>query len=152
MSCTERNNKIFTTPRLLVGPQSLVFLFEFCICIFNVTRHNWLDLENPQEAILYLFELKNLPLLCRLFFPLASNAYFLPGDTLMCIWICVVYFTLVFVFVFPADLLLRTSYVCAHTHVSQGKRESELLLLGQTLLITRVQSRNFQICIFSTKK
>ena len=67
------------------GPQRLVFLFAFCICIFNVTRHNWLDLENPQEAILYLFELKNLPLLCRLFFPLASNAYFLPEDTLMCI-------------------------------------------------------------------
>ena len=33
----------------------------------------------------YLFKLKNLPLVCRLFFPLASNAYFLPEDTLMCI-------------------------------------------------------------------
>ena len=152
MSCTERNNKIFTTPCLLVGPQRLVFLFAFCICILNVTRHSWLD-NNPQEAILYLIELKNLPLVCRLFFQLASNAYFLPEDTLMCIWICVVYFTLVFVFVFPADLLLRTSYVCAHTHVSQGKRESGLLLLGQTLLITRVHSRKcYRFALFQQQK
>ena len=144
MSCTERNNKIFTTPCLLVGPQRLVFLFAFCICIFNVTRHNWLDLENPQEAILYLFELKNLPLLCFSHWPQMHTSY---PKTHSCVFefvLCILHLYLCLFFLLTSCCVLLTS---AHTHMCRRENVSLSCCWSPGYKV----SRKFQICTFSTK-
>ena len=152
MSCTERNNKIFTTPCLLVGPQRLVFLFAFCICILNVTRHSWLD-NNPQEAIFSLnWKTFHSFVDCFSHWPQMHTSY---PKTHSCVFefvLCILhlYLYLCLFFLLNSCCVLLTS---AHTHVSQGKRESGLLLLGQTLLITRVHSRKcYRFALFQQQK
>ena len=150
MSCTERNNKIFTTPCLLVGPQRLVSLFAFCICILNVTRHSWLD-NNPQEAIFSLnWKTFHSFVDCFSHWPQMHTSY---PKTHSCVFefvLCILHLYLCLFFLLTSCCVLLTS---AHTHVSQGKRESGLLLLGQTLLITRVHSRKcYRFALFQQQK
>ena len=121
MSCTERNNKIFTTPCLLVGPQRLVFLFVFCICILNVIRHSWLD-NNPQEAIFSLnWKTFHSFVDCFSHWPQMHTSY---PKTHSCVFefvLCILHLYLCLFFLLTSCCVLLTS---AHTHMCRRENVS----------------------------